>query len=452
MRFGKKRKTKAAQRGSQKGIALFMVMSSLGLLSILIAELTYSTQLNSRLAYNYVDSLKAFYLAKAGLKLSLVRLRGYSLIKNFLEQGENKMIKETLPPGTIEKIWNMPFIYPIPIAKDATMGETGMIQEFMKKSALSGNFTASIIGESSKLNLNMLFVKQADTSTGQQPGTTPNPSPSPTPAPTPAPGSTGAGQTEVNFRPVLEFAITGVLERKKELDKEFADVYRNVFAKDVVDAIESYLFPDRPASNLPGYRRIEKPKALPLYSLSELHLIPGIDDELYNMLEEILTVYSTPGINVNQIKKLTLIALIPELREEEADNVLRKRDDPQVGVPWKNEEDFWTAVKEQPSAARNIDQIKERLQKANIKLLFDSEQSFKISVLANVGLSSRRLEAYVIVDPKGVAATKPSVPGLPGQNPSSAIPAPGQGVQPGAQDPASMKKPTGLNLVYWRML
>ncbi|MEW6056749.1 MAG: type II secretion system protein GspK [Bdellovibrionota bacterium] len=442
---------KRSQGKTERGIALFMVMSAVALLSVLVAELTYSSQMNSRLAYNYADGLKAYYLAKAGYKLSLLRLKAYLQVKDFLNNPSNKMIKDTLDKSVVEKIWSMPFIFPLPIPKEASMGETDAIKEFLKESKLGGSFTASITGESSKLNLNNLLVKEAAPLPSASPGASPTPRPATT-ATTAQPTPSGS-PSPVEFIKVLEPAITTLIETKKDQDRDFADTYRNVTGQDVIDAIRAYIFPDTPGSNLPGFKPI-KPKQAPFYSLTELHFIPGIDDQLYNLLESALTVYSTPGINVNTFTKQMLISLIPELQTmEEAEEVLRKRDDPDVGQPWASEEDFWKAI-EQSAAGRNLNEVKDRFQKANLRVITE-EQSFKISILANVGQATRRLEAFVTIDPNAGNQAKNA-----SSNPNNVInPLPGVNVagQPPNTDPnqkvgASAKKPTGVNLIYWRMM
>lgn len=440
---------------SQRGIALFMVMGAITLLTVLMAELTYSTQVHSRLAYNYVDGLKAYYLAKAALKLSELRLRSYLQIKNFLNDPNNKQIKETLPKGTIDKIWSMPLLFPIPVPTQASMAEADMVKDFMKESRLSGSYTANITGESTKLNLNMLFVKtaSADQASGASgaSGTQPNTPSSGSSGSSPA-GASGSSAATVNFRPLLESTISSLIEQKKTQDNEFADVYRNLQGKDVVDAIEYYLFPEKPVSNLPGFKAF-KAKQAPFFSITELHLIPGIDDEIYSLLEPSFTVYSTPGVNMNTIDKRMLRALIPELNETEADDVLRKRDDPDVGQPWATEEDFFKAVSE-TGAGQSINEIKKRLKDANIKFTAD-ENSFKVSVLATVGQAQRRLEAYIVLDANAVKQNQPGQPGQPSsQNPQGG-PTPGSslpGQANGQQQEGSAKKPTGVNLIYWRML
>ncbi|MBI2606260.1 MAG: general secretion pathway protein GspK [Deltaproteobacteria bacterium] len=446
------------RKKNESGIALFMVISSLALLSVVIAELTYTTQINARMAYNNVDNLKAFYLAKAGFKLSLLRLRAFAQASKFANDPANKQVKQALGKDILDKLWNFPFIYPIPALPDATEADKDALKAFQKESKLTGSFTANITSESGKLNLNNLLIKeipkapagqtqsqQGDKSSrdsgGSQPGS--------------SPGSSGSAQggDQVDFRPLMEDAISNALQRKKDEDHEFFDTYRSVQGKDIVDAIDCYLSKEPAGSNLPGFKRPD-PKEAPLYSMSELHLINGLDDNLYDVIEPLFTVYSTPGINVNSAGKTMFKALFPDASDEDIDGILRKRDDPDVGKPWESEEEFWKSVSD-VAAGKNIEQLKERLKKANVKIVTD-ELSFKVSVVATHGLSTKRLEAYVILDAPekkkpgtaGTGATQGSG-GQTQQGQQSQTASDSSGAQ---QDSASAKKPTGLNLIYWRII
>lgn len=444
----KKRRHQQAQR--QNGIALFMVISALAVLSILTTELTYSTQVHSRIAYNFIDNLRAYYLVKAGYKLSLIRIKAFLSVKKFASDNKNPMIKKALDKATIDKIWNMPFIFPIPIPPDAGIIDKDKIAAFQKASALGGNFVANIEGESSRLNLNSLFVKQTTPQAqqpGQQSGQTPGQPNTPVQPPAQQQGQNPQTPVEVDFKSVLEPTITQIIEQKKEQDLEFAETYRNVQGRDVVDAIEFYLFRDMPSSNLPGFKSF-KPKAAPLYTLSELHLIPGLDDGLYDLLAPHFTTYTTPGMNVNRATKATFRGLIHELTEEDADLLIKHRDDPVEGKLWDTKEDFWKTVETLPSAGRSIQAIKDRFTKANLNVVTD-EESFHLVVQATSGLATRTLDAYILVE---AAANKTGQPAA-GANPGNGQPAqPQNPPTAGVNSKTSAMKQSGLKLVYWRVI
>jgi hypothetical protein len=96
------------------GIALFMVLSAVSVLSILVTEFTYIAQINQRIAYDGVDQVRAHYLAKSGLKLSLLRLKAYQLVGAFSSNKDNAgMGIPALPKSILEKLWSFPFFFPI---------------------------------------------------------------------------------------------------------------------------------------------------------------------------------------------------------------------------------------------------------------------------------------------------------------------------------------------------
>jgi type II secretory pathway component PulK len=434
---------------SNSGIALFMVMSTLAVLSVLIADLTYTVHVNSRMAYNSIDNLKAYYLAKAGYRLSLLRLKAYLSIQNTLNQNKSSPIAKSIPSELIDMIWNIPFLYPIPVMPKMTLTQKEAIEKFTKESSLSGSFTTIISAESSKINLNNIFLKeinieQDDSKTSSQDQST-TVSPSTSQATTasnpqnPTKQKTQTTKKEIDFRPFLESIITSTLEAKKTKDREFSDIYRNVQGKDIVSAIYAYLFPNEPNSELPGFKPIQ-PKNAPFYSLTELHLIPGIDDTLYDLLSPLFTTFTTVGIHVNSADKHIFHALFPEATDEDIANLMRKRDDPDVGKPWTDADSFWKDA-ESVLSSNIVQAAKDRLDKVGLKII-TNEKSFKITVIANQGLSTKRLEAYVVItDPKDSKKSN--------QNPN--IMNPSSNFQSNSNN-TSTKKNSSLNLVYWRVL
>lgn len=437
----KRFRLKSESKKSNSGIAMFMVMSTLALLSILIAELTYSVQVNSRMAYNSVDNLKAYYLAKAGFKISLLRLRAFVQANNYLNKEGNKDAKNAVGKDLLDKIWNFPFMYPLPTLPGMDTTQKDAINEFKKSSSLTGSFTANITAESSKLNLNNIFVKQIPVEAEGKDKDAQAKS-----------KNTEQQMQEVAFRPLLESVITNALENKKTEEREFSDIYRSIQGTDIVNAIYAYSFKDQPQSNLPGFK-MPVPKEAPFYSLTELHLVPGIDDTLYKLIEPLFTVFSTVGINVNTAQKNVFQSLFPEATVEDIAQLMRKRDDPDVGKTWSSDEDFWKTAGE-VIASRTVEASKDRLKKAGVKIITE-EKSFKISVLATQGQATKRLEAYVVLDAKdsksaSTDAAKNADPNAQ-QNPSQ--PNPVAAVNPSTkQDSASSRRASGLNLIYWRVL
>src|SRR5690606_23392023 len=100
----------------QSGIALFMVLSAIGVRALLVTEFTYVSQLNQKIAYDGFHRLQALYLAKSGLKLSLLRLKAYKTVNGFLKKDDKKggAPPVSVPKTMVEQIWSFPLVFPIP--------------------------------------------------------------------------------------------------------------------------------------------------------------------------------------------------------------------------------------------------------------------------------------------------------------------------------------------------
>jgi hypothetical protein len=135
-----------------------MVIAAVSVLSILVTEFTYVAQINQKIAFDGLDQVQAHYLAKSGLKLSLLRLKAYANVKNFIKGmggGADKMV----PKGLVDKVWSFPFFYPIPTdIPGMPPSDKEKVQKFQKASNLAGKFSSIIESESGRYNLNLLLA------------------------------------------------------------------------------------------------------------------------------------------------------------------------------------------------------------------------------------------------------------------------------------------------------
>ncbi|MBI3535392.1 MAG: hypothetical protein HY072_07930, partial [Deltaproteobacteria bacterium] len=146
-------------RKHQTGIALFMVLAAMSVLSVLVTEFSYVSQVNQRIAYDSLDQLKAHYLAKSALKLSLLRLKAYQNVNGlFNPSGGSAGAIPAVPKQLLDQIWSMPLIFPIPtMIPGLTMTQKDAIEKFQKDSGLEGSFSAVIESDSARYNLNLLL-------------------------------------------------------------------------------------------------------------------------------------------------------------------------------------------------------------------------------------------------------------------------------------------------------
>jgi general secretion pathway protein K len=428
---------------NQSGIALFMVISAISLLSIIVTEFTYISQINQRMAYDSLDQVKAHYLAKSGLKLSLLRLKAYQQVKSLIggsSTGANSNpLAGAVPRSIVEKIWNFPFFYPIPVLPGMTGADKEKLDQFTKDSSLDGRYSATIESESSKYNLNMLLAQY-------QPSGSPSASPSPSPgtgttaaAPTPTPSSSFSSE---DARQSLQDYLSQLIAEKVETDDGFAHDYKDFKVDELVQNISAWA--DRSyKQEVPDYKD-ELPKGAPFYNISELHMIPTMDDDLYDLFSPNLTVTTTPGININTMKEATLRAIVPQVTAEESTEFFKFRDSTDEDNTFKKEQDFWDYIQKNVAAFRNdknqIQQAQQALAKKNVRLVLDETQ-FKITVQATVNQAVRQMEAWVTLTGAGTTPN-PTASGSPTPRPSPSQGANGQNTHPDA----------GLKITFMRIL
>jgi type II secretory pathway component PulK len=151
-------------------------------------------------------------------------------------------------------------------------------------------------------------------------------------------------------------------------------------------------------------------KQAPFYDISELHMIPGMDDDLYELFAPNLTVSRTPGINVNTLNETTLKALFPAGVKEEIDKFFTDRDSEEADGTFKSEEAFFKYIQGHFKAyekGNNLEEHRKVLTASNIHFVTD-ETVFKITVQAQLNQSVRLLEAWVTLLDNTQTANIPS--------------------------------------------
>ncbi len=440
------------ESGESSGIALFLVIAAMTMLAVLVTEFTYVAQVNSRLAYDGLDQIRAHYVAKSALKISLLRLKAYKSAKGMMGQGGGAGAAVGaamgITPGMLDKIWSFPFIYPFPELPGMTMTQKDSLKKFQKESGLPGKFTANIDSESSKYNLNSLLQAYVPA----QP--TPSPSPSsnsPNPTPTPSPSASAGPDPKAQQESFGQF-LSDIMKNRFETDQDFAVEYRDFRIEELVDNIIAWV--DRTYQARPTGAAIDyKPKKAPFYSLSELHMIPKMDDKLYDLFSPNLTVLPTSGINVNKVNKVTLMALVTGMTKDEADLFFKFRDATDQDNLFKETENFFKYLQQNVASFHNssseINTYKENLKKRGIVFIVE-ETSFKVTVQAQVGNATRLIEAWVNFEES--ANPNPGSGGnpQPGTNPT---PVPTPTPVTSNTNPLEPKKNSpGLKITYMRML
>ncbi|MGZ6333756.1 MAG: hypothetical protein ACXWP5_14125 [Bdellovibrionota bacterium] len=435
-----------------------MVMGAVAVLSLLVTELIYTTHVSQQIAYDGMDRVQAHYMAKSALKFSLLRLKAYQQVTKLIGggggagggsaggggAGGGNPLAGAIPKSVIEGFWSMPISFPIPTnIPGMPPGALEAINKFQTESALPGSFVANIESESQRYNLNSFLANF-------QPAPNPSPSASATPPPAGSPPATpGAFDADAARNAFGEY-VGQIWQNKVDADPEFSDDHKDFRLTDFLDNIFAWADPSYQRRNSGSHDPIPLKKA-PFYSIEEMHMVPGVEDSIYDLFAPGMTVALTPGLNVNKINEQVLKSIVPLITKEESAEFIKFRDSDTEDNLFKTPDDFYAYLQKNTGAYRDqraIDQLKADLTKKNIRLITD-EQIFRITVTGTMNNSTVTIQAIVMLGvgnpapPPGAAPTQPQTP------PGAPPPLSGPGQPPGG--PQSAQDP-GLRIIYMRFL
>lgn len=416
----------------RKGVALFMVLAAVAMLSVMVGEFTYVAQINQKLAFDSLDQIQAMSMAKSAFKLSLLRLKAFEETRKYATKlGAQSVI----PKKMLDQLWEMPFRYPLPTNLPGMNAEDrDRIAKFTASSAIEGSYTSFIESESSKFNLNQMLAGY--TAAAASPGATPSPAPSASPSPNPSASPTPFDP--VQARAAVTQYFDSIYTAKLQSDPDFQFEYRDFRIPEFMENVFAWADPayqGRPSGDL-------KPKRAPFYSVTELHFLPGLDDRLYELFSPGLTVSTPPGVNINRVRDVMLRALLPTITDAEVKEFFKFRDDPETDNHFKDQAalEKWLApnVGSFRNDAKEVTRWQQELQKKGVRIVFD-ESDFRIVARGEFNQSVRTIEAVVRV------TAEPAPPGR-------APPPPAGGGAPPPNPGATPKRASGLKLVFMRLL
>lgn len=388
---------------NESGVALLMVSTAIVILSTIMINFTYDTQIHKIQAYNIEDKAKAKLTSEAGLKFAMIRLRLYKEAFNFLQK--NKSAKDMANQEVINTIWNFPFVYPIPISDQMNQVQKDSLQDFMDSSLLEGGLQLTIQNISNRINLNLLRVSLVEEAKkGNQQGSGQQA------------GAEGEGETDPAFsvESQLYKAIDFAVRRKAENDEAFANRYMGLDIQRMVDVLVAYLS-DQDSTE----RRVDneyldtdtEPKYAPMASFSEMYALPLWTDDLVELVMRDFTVHGGLMIDLNKITAQTLRLLIPDLMEEDVEEFFKYKNDPDRPVYFNTLEQFKKYWVNQANAIseKDFNEIFAKFEKQGLKF-GPSPTIFQIISEGSMRRASYKLTAYVVIPAKPLPKPKQQDP------------------------------------------
>jgi general secretion pathway protein K len=403
------------------GAALMMAIFTMTMLLTVSMDMLFETSVEIQVSSQAVNQVKAYYAAKAGVEIALLRIHIYK--KAMSMAGSMLPNKSMLDP-----IWNVPFAWPPVIPGAASGADKSDIKSAVKESLMKSQYLVTIESEGSKIGINDLA----------------------------SPSKVVADSTKQQ--------LMQIFASKMESDEKFASKYRGLDFGKVLNNVADWVDEDHDSrnggdesalyANLPGSKGTSQfmPPNQPFKTLKELHMVEGINDDLYDMLESRITVFGDKGININYASKDVLMSLTPLITAEKADKIVESRTDPNRG-PFKDEKEFLDFLNNKLSIPGNPFEGKDKTDQTKVPLIFDAEYNFRIHSTGVAGKVNKDIIAIVYdLDRvkerlKTLMATQSPSP-TPTGTPNTAPP-PAATATPAPSADAAKTPNERPNIVYW---
>jgi general secretion pathway protein K len=285
----------------QKGVALLLAVTSLVLMVYVASEVSMDSTIEYAVNSQELNRIKAYYAARNSADIAMLRVK--------LFQQASRI---QLPPGfaqELDQIWKFPFAWPLPIGNDALSAEKDSIEEKTKAALFDGQYEHMISDEGSKIDINDLA------------------SPSKT------------------LREVTAKQLVNIFEQKVTSDEKFREQYQNFKFKDLINRMTDWMSSVNTSAN-GGDKRgpfQELGEGYPpnrgFRTIDELRLVPGMTEEFFSLLSPHITIYGMKAINPNIASEMVLKSLDTGITDEIIKEIIKRRDDPDEGGPFKGTKD-----------------------------------------------------------------------------------------------------------------
>ncbi|GIL17799.1 MAG: hypothetical protein BroJett040_15500 [Oligoflexia bacterium] len=340
---------------NQKGMALIMAVFTVVLITYLVTEVTYETNVEYLVNSQSMNRLRAYYAAKSGMELSLLRIKIYSKV-------QQQFGKQLGPQAKmLDLIWSFPFMWPPMAPDDLNEVDKGLIKDKVKESKMDASYATTITEEGSKIDLNDLA------------------SPS------------------QNLKEMTQKRLIGIFEAKKKNDENWARTHQDFEPQKLVNHIIDWIDADQASLNGGDERQYysnlkDSDNKLPpnraFRTIEELRLIPGMTEDFFKLIENQVTVYGMKAVNPNHASSEVLQSLDPSITKEVAGEIIKRRESDQMGGHFKDAQDFWGYVN---ASGGRVEQSVAQ----SIPLTFDAVYNFRIKSVGSYSGSTREITAIV---------------------------------------------------------
>lgn len=397
--------------GNQKGVALIVAIAALMLIMYFAMEVSYESNVEYIVNAQGLNRVKAYYAAKSGMQLSLLRIKIY-------QQAQSQLGAQLGDSPMLDQIWQFPFAWPLPVPPEMSAVDKDSFAKVVKESSMDSSYIVTIEDEGSKIDLNDL------------------------------------NSPSKYLREATKQQLLNIFEQKKKDDEEFQRKHSNFNFEELVNNIADWQ--SEKAESLNGGAKTAKysdynrdtqdyyPPNRAFRTMAELHLVAGMEDDFYDLLEPRITIYGMKGINPNLATKEVLKSLDPAMTDEAVAEIIKRRSSEEEGGPFKcdpkepKSPDFWDFVASRGvRVLGNPDQIPMTCEKVmNFKIRSTGEFAGAtreiIAIVMDLNRTAKKVKSFV-------DAEKPKPQGSP-------TPTPTPSPSPAQKDPIPKGPP---RVVYW---
>jgi type II secretory pathway component PulK len=313
------------QRTKQKGAALMTVLVAMMVITILLFEFQYAAMVERKLAYNDLNQTQAYYLAKSGARIGMLRVALFARLKNHPQLKSIGMDPNLIAPY-LEQIWSLslpPFPPSLSTVNKLTKADRDAAEKALEETKISeGQYTVTIRSESSKINLNSLVVPQ--NKLNERPNFA---------AQCNAPYLCSA-QMLVNL-------LAGFLRDSENPYEEYPDLRPEELVADIMDWVspgDSRLMGGNKDAFYQALTPPYKAKKGRFFTVEELRLVRGMTERIFEKLRPHITVYSYESkINLNSANNTLLRAIYPDFTDDDLKRLAEYKS--QIGT-WSSDKMF----------------------------------------------------------------------------------------------------------------
>lgn len=395
---------------SQTGAALLLATFALSMILFIAMEVQYETQVEFSVNKSNVAKLKAYYAARSGVELSLLR------IKLFQKMKAQMGAQSGVPPAMLDLIWSFPFSWPPMLPPDMNAVDQGAIDAIVKEAKLDGSFQTIISDEGTKIDINDL------------------------------------ASSSKTIREATKKLILQMFENEVVNNTDWAKANDRFIAEDVVNNIIDWIDGDRNSQKSGDERSLyaelgaeSLPPNRQFRTIEELRMVSGVTEEVFKLLAPRITVYGAKAINPNTAPPEVIQGLHSSITNEVLSEVLKRRADIMGAGQFRDAADFWSFL--DSKGGRVPKEIQE-----GTPISTESAMNFRIKSVGSYGNSVAEIEAVTFDIPKAAAAVATELKKEKEAEAGGPTPTPTPTGGPGRPAPAAAKPeiPKGPpRLVFW---